>query len=160
MPSASAPSALSCATALSILSWLRPTTATLAPTIARPLAMPRPRPPLPPVMIAPLPVKSNFLFIQVLPIDFLVKRRGHPQHASNAANRHATVGDDDGAGDEAGGIARQQDGDALEVIGHAKALNRRLFDDVIHQGSDLVGTEAGHHLGMHQTGQYRVDLDV
>ena len=75
-------------------------------------------------------------------------------------DRQAAVGDDDGAGDEAGGVARQQDRNAFEIVRHTKALNRRFFDDVIYRAADLVGTEAGHHLGMHQTGQHRVDLDI
>src|SRR3712207_1134315 len=51
--------ALSSPTAASIFSWLRPATTTVAPHSTKPRAIPSPIPPLPPVTIATLPVRSN-----------------------------------------------------------------------------------------------------
>src|ERR1700682_6480867 len=53
------PYCLSSATAAFDLVSLRPTTTISAPASANPRAMPRPMPPLPPVTIATLPLRSN-----------------------------------------------------------------------------------------------------
>src|SRR6185436_1319929 len=54
-----APLCSSSATAAADLASLRPTTAIAAPACARPRAMPSPMPPLPPVTMATLPVRSK-----------------------------------------------------------------------------------------------------
>src|SRR5437763_12286262 len=59
------PRCWSSATAALDFASLRPTTATAAPASARPRAMPSPMPPLPPVTIATLPVRSNGFDVMV-----------------------------------------------------------------------------------------------
>ena len=46
----------------------RPATITLAPASARPLAMPKPMPPLPPVTTATLPCRSNIFVVMLSPV--------------------------------------------------------------------------------------------
>jgi hypothetical protein len=53
------PSPSSSASAAAFFASLRPAIATSAPARAKPLAMPRPMPPLPPVTSATLPLRSN-----------------------------------------------------------------------------------------------------
>src|SRR6185312_5826163 len=59
MPATLAPRSRSSAAAVSHFSLLRPTMTTVAPAAPSPRAMPRPIPPLPPVTIATLPVRSK-----------------------------------------------------------------------------------------------------
>src|SRR5689334_3352398 len=57
-------------TALADFASLRPTTAISAPASASPRAMPRPMPPLPPVTIATLPLRSkSFVVIFCFPVS-------------------------------------------------------------------------------------------
>src|SRR6185436_20288810 len=61
-----APPCLSSATASADLASLRPTTAIAAPACASPRAMPSPMPPLPPVTMATLPVRSKGRAVMVV----------------------------------------------------------------------------------------------
>src|SRR5260221_11004045 len=68
-----APPSRSSAAAVSHFSLLRPTMTTVAPAAPSPRAMPRPMPPLPPVTIATLPVRSKSS-MRLLPRRGLVMR--------------------------------------------------------------------------------------
>ena len=65
---------LSSATASALLCALRPATTTVAPAPARPRAMPRPMPPLPPVTIATLPLRSNGFILAPSPGEALCRQ--------------------------------------------------------------------------------------
>src|SRR5665213_2703856 len=73
-------------TAFSAFAALRPAITTVAPAPANPRAMPRPMPPLPPVTIATLPVRSN-RFIRFAPsrVGASIHRRTHRRNDTRKA---------------------------------------------------------------------------
>ena len=66
IPWASTPSARMSSNAWAVFSTLRAAMTMLAPALARPIAIPRPRPPLPPVTTATLPVRSKRFWVAIL----------------------------------------------------------------------------------------------
>src|SRR5258708_6050086 len=82
------PSCLISATAASDFAALRPTMVMAAPAFASPRAMPSPMPPLPPVTIATLPVRSNNGFVMMLPDSLRESRRsGYSRSAPRAPDQ-------------------------------------------------------------------------
>src|SRR5882672_7481494 len=91
------PRCLRSATAAFDFASLRPTIAMSAPASASPHAMPRPMPPLPPVTIATLPLRSkSFIAIAVIP-DVVQDRSERARLASALPDQDQADGDQRGA---------------------------------------------------------------
>src|ERR1700761_365545 len=80
------------ATASADFASFRPTMAMIAPAAASPRAMPRPMPPLPPVTIATLPLRSNEPGFIVRPFEGWSALALPDQDQAEAAQRHAVAG--------------------------------------------------------------------
>src|SRR5712691_2842160 len=136
-----APDATSPATAASDFSRLRAAMTTAAPAAARPSAMPRPIPPLPPVTIATRPVRSN---------GFISAISRRPAGADQA---RAAIDDQGLAGDIARLVRQQEANGVADVPAEPLEAEHRGFAPRLAAGS-------GHLSGIHARGVDRAGRDA
>src|SRR5262245_25605447 len=156
MASGCPPSFSSSRTAASDFVWFRPATTTRAPALARPLAMPRPMPPLPPVTIATLPLRSNIAPSRAPILPEVVRRHVVAERRQTARPGRAHRDDavlplrdslhqQIGLGDQRETMARE-DRRRHDHVGDCRLVLEREEDEALRGARPLPDDDAARHL--------------